>query len=429
MDARFHGVDTDDAHSHNAIDPSNLDWLERTIRHGTLLEALPVAAYTTDRAGVIQHFNGRAAEVWGREPALGETDERFCGSFRLFRPDGTVMPYSECPMAQVATGARPEVRDAELILERPDGSRVTMVVNARAQKDERGEPTGAIACFFDMTQRSLREETLRRSDRHKTEFLAMLAHELRNPLAPILVSLDLLRRAHNIDHTPSQTGGGSAASSAPPIEDVCRRVDYALTVMTRQVAQMVRLVDDLLDVARISQGKIEIRRERVEVSPVILSAVDAARPLCDRHGHELIVTLPSEPVVLNADPTRLAQIVGNLLNNACKFTPPGGHIWLTVTPSAASGPGRPSQVAICVRDTGIGIAGDQLANVFDLFTQGDTPPERSATGLGVGLTLVKRLAEMHGGSVEATSPGVSHGSEFTVRLPLAADDQNPDSRC
>ena len=427
------GVETDYADSQEAIDTLNLDLRESEERYRTLFDLVPVAVYTIDSAGVIQTFNRRAAELWGREPALGDTDERFCGSYKLFRPDGTFMPHAQCPMAEVVTGKLSEVRDAEVIIERPDGSRITVVVNIRPHKNQRGTVIGAINCFYDITQRKLNEESLRLSDRHKTEFLAVLAHELRNPLAPILVSIEILRRAHQLNEIHTGRTDGLDTASLAARGDVHHRVDHALKVLTRQVAHMVRLVDDLLNAARISRGKIELRRERVDVSSVVLNAVDAVRPLCERLQHELTVTVPSDPVFLNADPARLAQIVGNLLNNACKFTPRGGHIWFTVDRVDSPPAERPaetpigvgSEVAIRVRDTGIGIAADQIGRVFNLFAQVDTSLERSVTGLGIGLSLVKTLTEMHGGIVDVSSPGVGLGSEFIVRLPIAADTDWP----
>jgi len=400
--------------STDAVDARARDYSETDERYRTLLDTVPVPLYATDQAGVIQHFNDRAAELWGREPSPGETAEAFYRAYRMSRLDGTPIPYPECPMALVVSDASGEVRDAEVTLERPDGSRVTTVVNSRLRRNERGEVIGALHCFFDVTQRRLSEETLRRSDQDKTEFLAMLAHELRNPLAPILVSLDLLRRARQPATHSGKVAAGSDASSAGPATDVGGE-DHALAVLTRQVAQMVRLVDDLLDAARISLDKIAIRKERVEVSSVIRAAADAARPLCDRHDQELIVTLPAEPIFVIGDPARLAQIVGNLLSNAGKFTPPGGKIWLTASGS--------SEVTISVRDTGVGIARDQLVTVFKMFTQADRSTESAATGLGIGLALVKTLVEMHGGRVEATSPGCGQGTEVIVRLPLAPDEE------
>jgi two-component system CheB/CheR fusion protein len=404
-------------------------------RYRTLFDLGPVAVYSCDAAGVIQTFNRRAAELWGREPVPGDTDQRFCGSFKMFRPDGRYMPHEQCPMAEVVAGTLSEVRDAEVHIERPDGTRVTVVVNIRPLKNHHGEITGAINCFYDITERKHAEEAVRESDRRKTEFLAMLAHELRNPLAPILVSIEILRRAKGGERSDLQSSQWRADRLATTNE-LSDRIDYALDVLQRQVGQMVRLVDDLLDAGRISRGKIDLRRERVELSSVVYHVVDAARPISERRDQELTVALPSAPVYVDADPTRLGQIVGNLLNNACKFTERGGHIWLTVEREEDSGADRAEgasirvarHVAIRVRDTGIGIAADQLERVFDMFTQVDTSLERSVNGLGIGLTLVKTLTEMHGGSVEVRSDGAGQGSEFVVRLPMAVETDSTASR-
>jgi CheY-like chemotaxis protein len=202
-----------------------------------------------------------------------------------------------------------------------------------------------------------------------------------------------------------------------------------MDVLDRQVGQMVRLVDDLLDAGRISRGKMVLRKERVELSSVVHHAVEAVRPLCESSDQELTVTLPQEPVYLNADPTRLAQIVGNLLNNASKFSDRGGRIWLTVERTEESAgdtvntsSALPANVVIRVRDTGIGIAANQRSRIFDMFTQGDTALERAVTGLGIGLTLVKTLTQMHGGTVDVTSAGIGQGSEFIVRLPILMEE-------
>ena len=175
-------------------------------RYRTLFDLGPVAVYSCDAGGVIQEYNHRAAELWGREPAVGDTDKRFCGSFKLFRPDGRFMPHEQCPMAEVVAGTLSEARDAEVLIERPDGSRITVVVNIRPLKNERDDIIGAINCFYDVTARKQTEEALRDSDRRKSEFLAMLAHELRNPLAPIRHSLEVLRRSQKVESstTPGQ---------------------------------------------------------------------------------------------------------------------------------------------------------------------------------------------------------------------------------
>jgi PAS domain S-box-containing protein len=365
-------------------------------RYRTLFDLVPVAVYSCDAAGVIQQFNARAAELWGREPDVGDTDERFCGSFKLFRPDGSFMPHEQCPMADLVSGKISHVRDAEVLIERPDGSRIAVLVNIRPLRSAQGEVAGAINCFYDITERKHSEEQLRGyiarladSDRRKSDFLAMLAHELRNPLATIHAGLQVQRLT------------GTDAQTASSVTEL----------MERQVGHLVGLVDDLLDVNRISHGKVQLRRRRVELATVVYAAVETARSLIERMGHELILAVPPVPIWLNADPLRLAQVVGNLLNNATKFTKNGGCIRLTV---ALQG----EEAEICVRDNGAGIGADQLPFVFDMFMQAQASIDRSSTGLGIGLALVKDLVEMHDGTVEAHSAGVGHGSEFVVRLPI-----------
>jgi signal transduction histidine kinase/ActR/RegA family two-component response regulator len=372
-------------------------------RYRTLFNLGPVAVYSCDATGVILEFNRRAAELWGREPAPGDTDERFCGSFKLYRPDGSFMPHAQCPMAEVVSGKLAEVRDAEVLIERPDGSTVTVIVNIRPLMSAQGEVAGVINCFFDITGRKRSGEQSQKyvaqladADRRKSEFLAMLAHELRNPLATIRAGLQVQRLAG----TDPQTA------------------DSVTRLMERQVGHLVRLVDDLMDVNRISQGKVQLRLARVELATVVHAAVETARSLIERMGHELILSVPPEPIWLHADPLRLAQVVGNLLNNAAKFTENGGSIRLTV---ALQG----EEAEIRVRDNGAGIGADQLPLVFDMFMQVAQPVERPGPGLGIGLALVKNLVEMHGGTVAANSAGVGLGSEFVVRLPITHEAARP----
>jgi signal transduction histidine kinase len=232
-------------------------------------------------------------------------------------------------------------------------------------------------------------EQLREADRRKDEFLAVLAHELRNPLAPIRNSLHILRVTSQHD---------SAA-------------DHVSEMMERQVDHMVRLVEDLLEVSRVTRGKIELRMEPVEVAVIVRSAVETSRPLIEAGGHRLTVSLPPETLTLTADPVRVTQVLTNLLNNAARYTDAGGQVWLTTWREAEG-------VAISVRDNGTGIPPEMLASVFELFTQVDR--HASKGGLGIGLTLVKKLVEMHGGSVTAHSEGRGRGSEFVVRLPRVA---------
>jgi CheY-like chemotaxis protein/nitrogen-specific signal transduction histidine kinase len=232
---------------------------------------------------------------------------------------------------------------------------------------------------------------LRESDRRKDEFLAMLAHELRNPLAPIRNGVQILR------------------AKAPPIPEL----QWATEVIDRQVHQMTRLVDDLLDVSRITRGNIDLRKERVELATIVNSAIEASGPLIDKWGHQVTVTIPPQPIVLEADLTRMSQVLLNLINNAAKYMDRAGRIWVIAER-------RSDQVLIRVKDTGIGIPAEMLPRIFDMFTQVDRSLERSEGGLGIGLTLVQRLVELHGGTVEARSEGPGKGSEFVVRLPIAA---------
>ena len=240
---------------------------------------------------------------------------------------------------------------------------------------------------------------LRDADRRKDEFLATLAHELRNPLAPLRNALTLLKGA---DHDP-------------------QTLAETQDTMDRQVQQMVRLVDDLLDVSRITRNRIELRRARVRLDEIVQSAVEISRALIDRAGHALEVELPAEPIYLHADLTRLAQVFSNLLNNAAKYTPDGGKILLSAEPLETG------RVRVSVQDNGSGIESEMLPRVFDLFAQEDRSLERSQGGLGIGLSLVRRLVELHGGRVEAHSAGRGQGSRFTVELPIttAAEHQPP----
>lgn len=235
------------------------------------------------------------------------------------------------------------------------------------------------------------EERLRQQDRRKDEFLATLAHELRNPLAPVRNGLRILK-----------FGG--------PQE----QMNKVLDMMERQVTHMVRLIDDLMDVSRITRGRVELRKERVELRTLVDSALEASRPLIDSAGHAVTVSVPRR-LFLHADLTRMAQVIANLLNNAAKYTPEGGHISVTAEREGAF-------VVLRVKDTGLGIPADMLPRVFEMFTQVGRTLERSQGGLGIGLTLVRSLVELHGGTVEVESPGLDQGTTFTVRLRLAEEE-------
>jgi PAS domain S-box-containing protein len=285
----------------------------------------------------------------------------------------------------------------EYRLRRHDGTYRWVVDHGLPLSGPGGEFTGFIGSCFDITDRRHAEDELRTADRRKDEFLAMLAHELRNPLSAISNAVQL-----------AKTGNGEVERG------------WVQEVLERQVRHLARLIDDLLDVSRITRGKIRLRSQLLELGPLLRSAVEAVQPLLDSRGHRLTASIPEEPLPVKGDPTRLEQIVVNLLTNAAKYTESGGEVLLTA--------GREGDaVFVTVRDTGVGIPPEQLSQMFELFAQGDRTLARSEGGLGIGLTLARSLAEMHGGSVVARSEGRGRGSEFTVRLPAAraAADNGP----
>jgi PAS domain S-box-containing protein len=249
---------------------------------------------------------------------------------------------------------------------------------------------GVVCYFRDISRTVLAREALREADSRKDEFLATLSHELRNPLAPLRSSLEVVKRL----------------ASVPP------NASAALDIMDRQMSHLVRLVDDLLEVSRITRGQVELRREQVRLDAAIRSAIETSEPLIRAGLHRLIVSFPDEPLLLDADPVRLAQIFGNLLNNAAKYSDRGGRIEVTVRRDG-------QEAVVTIRDSGDGIAPEQLAKLFEIFTRGERSSRRNQSGLGIGLALVRRLTEMHGGRVEASSDGVGMGSCFSVRLPLS----------
>jgi PAS domain S-box-containing protein len=270
-----------------------------------------------------------------------------------------------------------------------DGRRLNISLTVSPVRDASGAIVGASKIARDITERKRAEDALREADRRKDEFIAVLAHELRNPLAPIRNGLEVMQLR-------------SADVNA---------IAEARAMMARQLGHMVRIIDDLLDISRISRNKMELRRSRVSLAEIIGAAVETARPLIDAAEHDLIVSIPPDPIFLQADLTRLAQVFGNLLSNSAKYTPHRGRIWLTAT--------RQEETAvISVRDDGIGIPEESLGSIFEMFSQVDRSIERSTGGLGIGLALVKGLVEMHGGTVTAESLGPGRGSEFTVRLPI-----------
>jgi CheY-like chemotaxis protein len=308
---------------------------------------------------------------------------------------GRDLPTHELPMQYAVAHHTHVTNDIEIV--RPDGSVAYVQNDVEPLYDRHGDVCGCVSVCVDMTARKDVEDVLRQSDRRKDEFLATLSHELRNPLAPIRNALELLRRAG---------------------ADVALR-DRALGIAERQVQQLVRLTDDLLDVSRITRNKIELRCERIDLRTVISSALETTAPLIHAAGHSVVVDLPQDPLWVYADLTRLAQAFANILNNAVKFTDRGGQI--SVVASEKHG-----VVEVALTDTGIGIEPGQLPIIFDMFVQVEQSANRLRTGLGIGLALAKRLVELHEGDIEAHSRGSGDGTTFIVRLPLAAPaDQQP----
>jgi CheY-like chemotaxis protein len=265
-----------------------------------------------------------------------------------------------------------------------------IATDGRVLYDESGRAVRMLGATIDVTERRAAEEALKEADRRKDQFLATLAHELRNPLAPLRNGLELMKLA-----------GGDEAMMGRTRE-----------MMERQLGHMVRLVDDLLDLSRISRGRIDLRREQIELTKIVRQAVETSRPLVEQAGQDLTITLAPKPIIVDADVTRLAQVFSNLLNNAAKYTPRGGRITLAVERQG-------SDAVVSVRDNGVGIPPELLPKVFEMFAQVDRSLQRTNSGLGIGLSLVKALVEMHDGSVEARSDGPGQGSEFLVRLPVA----------
>ena len=350
-------------------------------RFRTMAESLPHIVFTFTDEGVVDYVNSRWTEFTGLTLA-DITEERVRGS--SIHPDDLEAVRTAWAEAR-RSGSRYE---SEFRGRRQDGAYRWLMARALPLRDDERRVTKWIATLVDTDELHQAQDALREADHRKDEFLAILAHELRNPLAPIRTSLELLKRAN-----------GDAAV-----------IQQARATMERQVLQLVRLVDDLIDVGRITRNRLELKREPIELASVVHHAVEACRAHLESAGHELAIALPPGAVRLHADPIRLAQVFENLLTNACKFTEPGGRVRLTAER-------QEHDVVVTVEDTGVGIPPDMLPRVFDLFTQVDGLLDRSAGGLGIGLSLVRQLVQMHGGSVDARSDGVGKGSAFVVRLP------------
>jgi PAS domain S-box-containing protein len=350
----------------------------------SIVESSDDAIISKSLDGVIQSWNLGAQRIFGYAPeeAIGKHVSLIIPRERITEEDQI--------LAQLRSGERVDHFETSRLTK--DGQQIDVSLTISPIKDNSGQVIGASKIARDITERKRAEAALAEADRRKDEFLATLAHELRNPLAPILNSVAVLK-------APSST------------EDDQRELR---DVIERQVQHMSRLLDDLLDVNRITTGKFELRKKRVTLAAVMEAAVETSRPLIEAGGHQLTIAMPREPVDLDADLVRLAQVFSNLLNNAAKYTDRGGRIWFSADP-------HDGNVLVSVRDNGIGISREALPRIFDMFSQASPALNRSQGGLGIGLSLVKGLVELHGGSVVAKSDGPRRGSEFTVRLPTATD--------
>jgi PAS domain S-box-containing protein len=353
------------------------------------IESSPSGMVMVDRKGLIVLVNSQTEKLFGyrREELIGQPVE-------LLVPERF---RAEHPRERKNYVGRPEMRamgqGRDLHGRRADGSEFPVEIGLNPIETEDG--VFVLSAIVDITERKRLEgelhgrlEELDTAARRKDEFLAMLGHELRNPLAPMRNALQVMKM--------------------PAVDETTAR--QMREMLERQLHHLVRLVDDLLDVSRIINGRIELRRAAIDIAAAVERGAETAQPVLDARGHELVLSLPRGPLQVNGDLVRLSQVVANLLTNAAKYTPQADRIWLTVE---SDGP----DVVLRVRDRGVGMTPELLPRVFDVFVQGDASLARSQGGLGLGLALVRRIVAMHGGSVTATSAGPGHGSEFVVRLP------------
>jgi PAS domain S-box-containing protein len=335
--------------------------------------------------GLAQHANISLTPPAGAQPP-----------YRIQCAGKDIAP-DELPM-QYAIAHRTAVSN-EIEIVRADGSVLYVQNDVEPLYDTHGQIYGCVSVCVDLTDRKRAEMGLRAADRRKDEFLATLSHELRNPLAPIRSAIEVIRLARGDQEL----------------------IERARATMERQLLHLVRITDDLLDVARITQDKVQLRCERIDLRTVVQSAIEATRPMIDAQAHTLTVQLPEGPIWADVDFTRIAQALSNLLSNAAKYTEPGGHIGVAASSDAGT-------ATITVSDSGIGIPPVLLPRTFDMFTQLQAHRDRTYGGLGIGLTLSRRLVQLHGGTIEAASEGPGRGSQFTIRLPLVTIPQGKETR-
>jgi PAS domain S-box-containing protein len=353
---------------------------QASARLAAIVESSEDAIISKSLDGVIESWNAAAERMYGysAEEAIGQ-------SILIVIPPERHSEETEI-LARLRRGERLEHYDT--VRRRKNGELFDVSLTVSPLRDASGTVVGASKIARDISERKRAEQALEDANRYKDEFLAMLAHELRNPLAPVSNALQLMR----------------------VVDPASTQATHARAIMERQLAHLVRLVDDLMEVSRITRGKIELRREELLLSSVMLSAVETARPALEAARHNLRIDMPAEAIEIEGDFVRLAQVIANLLGNAAKYTDEGGEISLEAER-------RGGEAVIRVRDNGIGIEPEMLPRIFDMFAQVPASQRRSQGGLGIGLALARALVEMHGGHIEAKSAGRGRGSEFTVRLP------------